>query len=239
MFLPLSQAPFDTPLAYEHAADKGLAQRLERLGIAKGDIVFRLNEVSYASPVRIKTPTGEAILGVGMASKVIIHHDDGHKTPISEMQPNEEGHVEGLVCGSSLEQGLKTLGIRENDRITMIRRLPPMDYITLHNGMRISLTEGVASKLWGTSQGREMQFASAGKGAPFTITSLLGGAYSVSMLRRLGLTPGVVLELENVRPASDSGRACKGHNVLQTKPGLRLHLRPDQEAGILVTPVKN
>lgn len=234
MIVPLSQAPYDTPLLFEQATDKQLAQRFSRLGIARGDVVKRLSEEAMTLSARVGTPKGEVVLAPGMASKVIVHHDDGHKTPVAEMQPGEEGHVEGLVCGTGLEQGLRILGIRENDRIILLRRLPPMDYVAIKNGARLTLTEGAAAKIWGTAQGREMQFAVAGKGVPFIISVLLGGARATGMLLRMGLAPGEELLLESVRPASSAGSGAMEHGVLQTQSGLRLHLRPEQEAGVLV-----
>ncbi len=214
--------------------DRHLAQSFDRLGISKGDSLTRLNEEAHARPVRVRTAKGEAVLAAGMASKVIVHHDDGHKTPVSEMLPGEHGHVEGLVCGTALEQGLRVLGIQENDHLVLVRHIPPMDYIVLMGGARVSLTEGAATKIWGTVDGREMQFAMAGKGVQFTVNRLIGGARSMTMLERMGLRPGVKLNLESVRPASCAGRVTKDHNVLQAHSGLRIYLRHDQEATVMV-----
>lgn len=237
MILPLSDAPFDTPLVFEQASESKLAKRLQRLGLARGDSLTRLSQEARACSVRVRTPVGEAVLAPGMAAKVIIHHDDGHKTPVSEMLPGEEGHVEGLVCGSGLEQGLAILGIRDNDRITLLRRLPPMDYVALKQGARLILNEGEAAKIWGQSQGREMQFAVAGKGAPFVVAELLGGMRATAQLTEKGIVQGVELQLESVRPASSAGGGMAGTKnlgVIQTQSGLRLYLRPDHEAGVLV-----
>ncbi len=237
MIQPLSEAPYDTPLAYQQATHASLARRLQGLGIEKGDLVTRMSEGENASSVRVKTPVGEAVLAAGMAAKIIIHHDDGHKTPVSEMQAGEEGHVEGLVCGPGLEKGLEKLGIRENTRITMLRRLPSMDYIVLKQGLRLILTDGQAAKIWGTSQGREMQLAVAGGGVPFEVTKLLGGMGATATFQQNDIAPGVMLQLESVRPVprTTKGRGVEKLGVLQAQSGLRLYLRPDMEAAILVS----
>ena len=235
MSFPLSQAPYDTPLVVEQIRDEQLSRRFTRLGIAQGDVLTRMNEEAHISPVRVRTPKGEVVLASGMAAKVIIHHDDGHKTPAVEMHPGEEGHVEGLVCGSALERGLGILGIHENDRIGMLRRIPPMDYVALKDGStRTTLTEGMAAKVWGHVRGRETQFAMAGVGEAFTVTALLGGTRAKASLENLGVAPGVVLTLESVRPALGAGRAAKGQTVLRMASGLRLYLRFDLETCILV-----
>lgn len=237
MILPLSDAPFDTPLTFEQASDSHLGRRLQHLGLARGDRLIRLSQEVLACSVRVHTPVGEAVLAPGMAAKVIVHHDNGNKTPIAEMQPGEEGHVEGLVCGSGLEQGLAVLGILENDRITMLRRLPPMDYLALKQGQRLLLTEGEAAKIWGRSQGQSMQFAVAGKGASFIVTRILGGRRAASQLKQKGIVQNVELQLESVRPAYNAGAdipGAKNLGIIQTQAGLRLYLRPDHEAGLLV-----
>lgn len=234
MHLPLSQAPYDQPLVFGHVTEMQLSRRLQRLGISRGDVVTRMNEEARAFPVRVRTPKGEVVLAPGMASKIIVHHDDGHKTPVSEMLPGEEGHVEGLVCGSLLEYGLQILGLRENDRLRLLRHIPPMDYIALAEGVRLYLPESMAVKLWGTAKSQEMQFAVAGRGIPFNITALLGGARSTAILQRMGLVPGRLISLESVRPAPSTGLRGQDQNVLQTQSGLRLHLRPDQEEDVMV-----
>jgi Fe2+ transport system protein FeoA len=234
MHLPLSQAPYDQPLIFGHVGDMQLSRRLQRLGISRGDVIMRMNEETRAFPLRVRTPKGEVVLAPGMASKIIVHHDNGHKTPVSEMLPGEEGHVEGLVCCSLLEYGLQILGLRENARLGMLRHIPPMDYIALAEGVRLSLPESIAVKLWGTAKGQEMQFAVAGRGIPFNITAHLGGARSSAILQRMGLVPGRLISLESVRPAPSCGARSSEQNVLQTHSGLRLHLRPDQEAEVMV-----
>ncbi len=234
MNLPLAHAPFDVPLIFAQVRGAALARRFARLGLTPGDLVTRLSEESRATPVRVRTHKGEALLAPGMAAKVIVHHDDGHKTSVIEMQPSEEGHVEGLVCGTSLERGLAVLGIRENDRITLLRRVPAMDYQALLAGGRLLLPVGEAAKLWGTIEGRELQFAMAGKGQPFGITELLGGHNANAQLERRGLVPGQTLVLEAVRPSASAGADPRQTTVLSTPSGLRLPLRPDMEAAVIV-----
>lgn len=234
MTTPLSQAPHDVPLVLEAVSNAALAKRFERLGLSPGAVVTRTGDEAVAAPVRVSTPKGEAILASGMAAKVIVHHDDGHKTPVSEMRPGETGHVEGLVCGSTLECGLRLLGIRENDSIVMLRRVPPMDYTAIRSGARLTLPEGAAAKLWGESRGRETQFAMSGAGEPFVIKAFLGGPRATAALESMGLGPGVELTLESVRPAASEGRRAKDQTVLTTQSGLRLYLRKDMEASVLV-----
>jgi len=234
MIVPLSQAPSDTPLIFARVADEPLARHLRRLGLSEGDTVTRMGGEAHAAPVRVRAAKGEVLLAAGMAAKVIVHHDDDHKTPVAEMLTGEQGHVEGLVCGTGLAEGLAVLGIREGDRLEMVRRIPPMDFVVRTESGRIILTEGMAAKLWGLCRGNEMQFAVAGRGAPFKITALIGGRRAVSALERMGLLPGVSLTLESVRPAAQAGRGPGGQTVLQIQSGLRLYLRPDQEDLIMV-----
>ncbi len=169
-----------------------------------------------------------------MASKVIVHHDDGHKTPLIEMQPGETGHVEGLVCGPSLARSLAVLGVEENARITMVRRLPPMEYQAIVDGRRVRLPEGAAAKLWGEMDDRLTQFVSSAKGKPFKILQLLGGDRARNHLEMMGLCPGVTILLERLTPAATVGRTGGDQTVIVAESGLRLYLRPDQAMRISV-----
>lgn len=235
MYLPLSHAPYDTPVTFESILDQTISDRFQGLGISKGDTITKLKEKADACPVRIRTNHGEVLLAPGMASKIIAHHDDGHKTPISEMEPGETGHVEGLVCGTALEQGLLKMGIKENDSIEMVRQIPPMDYDVMMDGKRIVLHEGGATKIWGQAMGKDMQFAVVGQGEPFTVKALLGGQHSKAVLEAMGIKEGSVLTLQSVRPASSSGCGITDQTVLVTKSGLRMYIRKDLEKKVMVS----
>jgi Fe2+ transport system protein FeoA len=178
---------------------------------------------------------GEVILAAGMASKIIAHHDDGHKTPVLEMQPGEQGHVEGLICGSALEQGLAVLGIRENDNLTMVRRIPPMEYQVVVDGKRVHLSEGAAAKVWVKMGDNFTQLASAGAGKPLHVELLLGGKRAYAQLEALGVTPGKTVIVEQVEPAQRIGRGGGDQMVMSAiASGVRVYLRPDQTKKILV-----
>ncbi len=234
MILPLTQAPQGAPLQLENIGDAQLAQKLDKLGVCPKSTVTLLQDEAIASPVRVRTDAGEVILASGMAAKIIVHHDDGHKTPIMEMKPGEKGHVEGLVCGPGLEKGLVILGLRKDAAVDMIRRIPPMDYLTSINNAHVIIPEGAAAKIWGRMRGVQMQFAMVGKGKDFVVEQLLGGARASAMLHNLGAAPGTTLQLKNVVPANKTGRAAADQFVLAAKSGLRLYLRPDQAATVIV-----
>ncbi len=234
MLFSLDQAPLDTPLRLADICDSQLAEWLSRLGVDADDRLLRLDEVAAAGAVRIAGPNGEVVLGSGMAAKVIVHHDDGHKTPVIEMHSGETGHVEGLVGGSALAEGLAVMGITERSPITLIRHLPPMNYQARLNQQRIMLTEGTASKIWGQMNGRAMQFVMAGYGLPFKVSRLLAGRGARNMLENLSIGPGTILILEDVSPAPGAGLHHRDQIVIAMQSGLRLYLRPDQARQIQV-----
>lgn len=234
MLTSLDKAPFGVHLILSRVDAPRLGEKFVRMGLHPGDTIVRLDEAIEPGPVRIRGPVGEVILAAGMASKVIAHHDDDHKTPIMEMTPGEQGHIEGLICGSSLEKGLAVLGIRENDRIEMLRRIPPMQYEALVAGRVVRLTEGTAAKIWGEMNGKMMQFAMAGTGQPFHVHQLLGGRRAVALLQMEGILPGNKITLARVSPARSMGEGGSNHSVIQSSSGLRIYLRPDQAEGIIV-----
>ncbi|NCC25037.1 MAG: ferrous iron transport protein A, partial [Deltaproteobacteria bacterium] len=151
-----------------------------------------------------------------------------------EMNPDEEGHVEGLMCGSALEKGLSVLGIQENDRLKMLHRIPPMEYRAVLDGRHVHLSEGAAAKIWVTTAGRFMQLALAPTGRPLVVERLLGGRRSVGVLESLGLSPGKTITIQEVSPARVAGPYGPCQTVIFTSSGLRFYLRPDQARSILV-----
>jgi Fe2+ transport system protein FeoA len=170
-----------------------------------------------------------------MAMKIVVHSDDQRKRPLVEMQPGETGHIEGLTGGSELTGALKTLGLEPDDHVRFIRRLPPMEYVTvIAGGGRVRLTEGMAAKLWGRMQGQELQFVSARVGEPFEVTRILGGRGARRMLKTRGIETGNILTLEGVAQAQSLSTNVQNPLVIASREGLRLFLRQDEGDQILV-----
>lgn len=237
MSLTLKNAPVEKNLILKSVDSDSLKNRLERMGLHIGSELEIMSEDSVQHPVRIKGPQGEVLLAAGMASKIIVHHDDGHKTPVFEMNPREKGHVEGLTSGSHLEKSLKILGISEGDNVELIRCLPPMNYTTAVNGKQTVLTEGMAAKLWGECDGADCQLATCGKGRPFVVKNILGGPRASQAITSIGIEEGSKITIESVEPAKYVRIGNAGRIIIMTKEGLRLHLRADQAENIQVTEI--
>ncbi|NDV23991.1 FeoA family protein [Desulfovibrio sp. JC022] len=237
MSLTLRNAPVEKNLMLKAVTSDNLKNRLERMGLHIGSELEIMSEDSVQHPVRVKGPQGEVLLAAGMASKVIVHHDDGHKTPVFEMNPGEKGHVEGLTAGSQLEKSLKILGIAEGDNVELIRCLPPMTYKAVVDGKQASLTEGMAAKVWGECDETSCQLATCGKGRPFAVKNILGGPRASKAITDIGIKKGAEIFIESVEPAKDVRMGNAGRIIIMTKEGLRLHLRPDQAETMLVIEV--
>lgn len=237
MNISLNHAPFNHPLALIHVRNSRLRLRFQHMGLYENDILTRLDEDILVQPVRIRGPKGEFILGKGMGVKIVVHLDDDRKLPIAELKPGESGHIEGIVGGSGLADALETLGLRNNDLITFIRRIPPMEYTALVNGRhRIRLNEGVAAKIWGRVEGRDLQFSSSRKNKPFQVKKILGGRKAQKIVSlHGGISPGTGLTLETVKPV-DTLIVSNNDNsvIIYTNDGLRLILGQETCAGIIV-----
>ncbi|CCO22912.1 FeoA family protein [Maridesulfovibrio hydrothermalis] len=238
MLIPLSKAPIETMLTLKSISCSNLKNRLQRMGLHTGTELEIMSEDSIQHPVRVKGPKGEVLLAAGMASKVITHHDDGHITPVFEMNPGETGHIEGLTAGSHLEKSLKILGISEGDNIELVRCLPPMEYKTVVDGRQTSLTEGMAAKIWGDCDNTPCQLATCGKGRLFKVKNILGGPRAVQTISAAGIRPGSTITLESVQPAKDIRMDNGERIIIRTKDGLRLHLRIDQADTLLVEQIQ-
>lgn len=234
----LDQAPVGQPLRLIAVMHQVLGERLERLGLYRGCGLRREDAEVVLQPVRVSGPEGEATLSAGMAAKVVVHHDDGHKTPVIEMLPGEAGHIEGLTSGTGMEEGLATLGLHEGGRVQLLRTIPPMRYSArLGDHRRVHFTESVAAKLWGELQGRYAQFANARRHHPFTVSAILGGRAARQQIEALGIQPGSTLVLEHITPAdavSGDGDEVGERIVVTSEDGLRLYLGKDQAATVVV-----
>jgi Fe2+ transport system protein FeoA len=237
MNIPLIESPPDRTLVLKAFTDPDLAERLGRMGLFEGSEIERLDQEVLVQPVRVKGPAGEAVLGGGMAMKVVIHLDDGRKLPLAEMKTGETGHMEGVTGGPALSDTLAVLGLSSGDSIRFLRHLPPMTYITrLETGVRIHLTEGMAAKLWGRSEEESMQFVCAPTGKYFKVLQVLGGERARQMLYSRQITPETVLVLENVAPAQSLRTETRNPVVIASREGLRLFLSQEDGRRILVAP---
>ncbi len=193
-----------------------LKNRLERMGLHIGSELEIMSEDSVQHPVRIKGPHGEVLLAAGMASKVIVHHDDGHKTPVFEMNPGEHGHIEGLTAGSQLEKSLKILGISEGDDIKLVRCLPPMTYRAVVDGKQTSLTEGMAAKVWGECDSVACQLQPAAKDV-LSQSKIFWADRERQNLYQPPVSPGATVTIETVEPARSIGMTPGARIIIMTK----------------------
>ena len=226
MYQTLTNAPFEKSLLLVKVADPSLALRLRNMGIFEGMKLIRVKEDVKFQPIRVEGSKGDVVIGGGMSSKIIVRLDDGRKFFLSEMKPDQAGHIEGLTGGIGLSSALKILGLENNERIRLIRKLPSMEYIALMEKKgRIRLTESMAAKIWGEMDKKEFQFNFAQKGKKFLVKSILGGQNAREMIRSRGIEAGNVLVLEGVKPARNLYMSKHNPIVVSTKDGLRLFLK--------------
>jgi Fe2+ transport system protein FeoA len=197
---------------------------------------MRLDEEVLIQPVRVRGPEGEFILGGGMAFRIVAHLDDGRKLPLAELKPGESGHVEGIMCGSALEKSLEILGAKENDEITFVRKIPPMEYVTVvEKTGRVRLNEGLAAKIWGRMGEHSLQFACSSVREKFKFTDILGGRRVRDALAVQGVIPEKTLVLEGVEPAGTLFMNRQNHLlIISTPDGLRLFLQAKEGERIFV-----
>ena len=231
----LLEAPFEKSLLLVKVTNISLASRLRHMGIFEGTELTRIDENIKLQPIRVRGCRGDAVIGRGMSSKVIVHLDDGRKLPLAEMLPDETGHIEGLTCGTGLCNALSVLGFKNDERITLVRRLPPMEYITfIEKKGRIRLTESMAAKIWGETETNMIQFNYARKGKKFNVKLILGGQNACKMLRSHDIEPGVVLVLEGVQTAKNFYMSKENPIIVSTKAGMRLFLEKKDSEQIFV-----
>ncbi|MBN2232621.1 MAG: ferrous iron transport protein A [Deltaproteobacteria bacterium] len=242
MLMPLNEAPFDRPLILVEIDNENFARRLQRIGLTTGSEIVRLDEDLIVRSVRVRGTRGDAILGGGMGLKTIVHLDRGDRMPLLDMEPGDHGHLEGVTGGEQLEHVLEVLGFALDGPVTLVRKLPPMRYITVTgDGRRLRLTDGDAAKLWGEADGRVVQFSLAPAARPFRVREILGGARAVGKIEAMGIRPGTILTLEGVEQGQQLhlgiGAGAGSDVVITSRDGLHLHL-PGREGEHIIVRLK-
>jgi Fe2+ transport system protein FeoA len=236
MLMRLDQAPLGVALTVGKISDPGFAARMSRLGVFEGSTLTRLNEEITVDPVKVDGPRGNVVLSAGLAARVVLHRDDDKRLPLLECNPGDSGHVEGLTGHDGVEASLKRLGVVENDRLTLVRRLPPMLYQAVVDGKdRVRLSTGLACKILGRTPTGERQFSSVGVGEPFTVESILAGEGAAATLEGMHIRPGVQLELTGVGSTQSVGSKAHQPIVCVTMDGLRLYFQRGDAARLPVS----
>lgn len=238
----LAQAPCEVPLTVVRVADARLEDQLTRMGIHPGGGVTRLDEEVALNTVRVRGPKGEVLLGGGMGGKVVVHLDgergeggEERMVPLTELAPGQSGHIEAVTGGKEIAATLAALGLKDDDRIEVVRVLPPMEYVARLSGRgRVRLAEGMAAKILGRMGAVECQFANAQAGAAFLVTRILGGERARRAIAALGIAVGGELVLDHVAKASSYLLSGGDRVVLSSGAGLRLFLRRDQADLVIV-----
>ncbi|EFL51196.1 FeoA family protein [Solidesulfovibrio fructosivorans JJ]] len=236
MLTTLAAAPVGVPLVIDRIAGSGFASRLARLGLYEGTGLTRLDDSVAIGPAKIVGPGGEVTLGGWLAAKVVMHRDDDRRLPLLECAPGDSGHVEGVTGHRDLEEDLAVLGVGEGDRITFLRRLPPMLYKAVVDGKeRIQINEGLAAKIHGETPSGPAQFCSVGVGEAFTVRRILAGAHAGESLAALDVKPGSRLTLTQVAAGQVVHFSHKTPVVCSTRDGLRLYFQEKDAARIYVS----
>jgi Fe2+ transport system protein FeoA len=236
MLTTLADAPVGVSLVVTRIAGQGFAARMARLGLYEGVFMTRLDDSVAIGPARIIGPAGEVTLSGWLAARVVIHLDDDRRLPLLECTPGDCGHVEGLTGHHDIEETLAMLGVRENDRITFVRRLPPMLYKAVLDGKdRVQINEGLAAKIFGDTPSGSAQFCSIGVGEEFTVRRILAGAHAADTLAALGIRPGSRLSLTQVAAGQVVSFSGKTPVVCTTREGLRLYFQEKDAERIFVS----
>ncbi|MBL3583078.1 FeoA family protein [Oleidesulfovibrio alaskensis] len=235
MISSLTNAPCGAGLVIQRIADPSLERRLARMGLFPSSVITRLDEEVALHTVRVRGPRGEVVLSGGMGGKVIVHLEDGRMLPLPELHVGDKGHIEAVTAGESLLAALAALGLKNDDEIELLRRLPPMEYVTVVEGRgRIRLPEGMAAKILGVMGNIECQFVNAQAGSPFLVRRILGGERAQKTIALLDIREGGTLRLESVEKAPSYRMSSGDRIIVSSHEGLRLFLRVDQADLIIV-----
>lgn len=237
MYTSFPHAPCGQALKIEKINSVKLAEKLTHMGVFDHSQVFRMDAETNLHTVRIKTSHGETVLSGGMGGKIVVHLDNGNIIPLTEMKPGETGHIEAVEGGEELLAAFNALGLENNEEISLIRSLPPMEYIIhVENKGRVRLSEGMAAKILGTQvDSPYVQFANARTGVPFTVKQVIGGRNAQKIMNAFGIKANDILTLQYVENASSYHMTRGERYILSTHEGLRVYLSKEQAEAIIIS----
>ncbi len=237
MYTSLLDAPVNTGLTVVRITTLELGQWLNHLGIYSGSVLMRHGDEFNFHPVRIRAAAGDVVVPAGMAIKAVVHVQSGERKPLTEMEKNDNGHLETIAGGRGCVNALKKLGLEIDSEITFIRALPHMDYVILvDQQQRTRLSEGEAARIWGLGKdGLSRQFYFARRGEEFKVTEILGGKKVSEHLATHGIAEGHTLLLERIEQAQQAHTPNERSVTVSSLSGLRLYLSHRQAEQIIVT----
>jgi len=203
-----------------------LARRLEDLGILPGTVITKVevkSDKDTAPAIRVVTKERKGVLGGGMSLKIWVDYQ-GSVTTLASLPPNATGVVKELSGGKFMVDAVGLLGIREGEKVTLLHRLPPMDYVVRVDGRRIRIGEGAAAKVWGTKEGKPVQLTALGHGRSLVVEQIAGGMTSVEHLEKLGVRPESKILVEGVEPRQSIGIGRTRVVLIQSPDGMELWL---------------
>ena len=203
-----------------------LARRLEDLGILPGTVITKVelkSDKDTAPAIRVATKERKGVLGGGMSLKIWVDYQ-GSVTTLASLPPNVTGVVKELSGGKFMVDAVGLLGIREGEEVTVLHRLPPMDYVVRVDGRRIRIGEGAAAKVWGSKEGRPVQLTALGHGRSLVVEQIAGGMTSMEHLEKLGVRPESKILVEGVEPRQSIGIGRTRVVLIQSPDGMELWL---------------
>lgn len=236
MLVTLAEAPIGAQLTIQQIVGEEFSGRLSKLGLYKGVSIRRLPQETSIGPAKVRTTKGDVALSGWLAGHIVIHRDDDCRLPLLQCRAGESGHVEGISGQTFIEEALLQLGIVEGDRITYLRRLPPMLYQAMLDGKHaVSINEVMAAHIIGESAEGTTQFSSVGTGENFKVKTIIYGEEADRFLAGLGIVPGSSLVLSKVSARQNIGRDQSTAIACATAAGLSLYFRERDAECIFVT----
>ena len=210
-----------------------LTRHLENLGIRPKTVVTKMKNVKETTPaIRVATKEREGVLGIGICLKIWVDYH-GSTTTLESMPPNVTSVVKELSGGESMVEAVGLLGIREGEEVTVLHRLPPMDYVVTVNGPWMRVGEGLAAKVWGTREGRPIQLTALGAGNSLVVDKVAGGKSAVKYLEGLGIRFGAKIIVNRVEPRQAIGIGRTRVVCIRSPEGIELWLGKKEAAAIM------
>jgi len=215
-----------------------LVSKLESYGIYRGDFITKEDlAFSRCRTLKLHLAQGSIVVPGKMSHHIHVatqtdNHEDFH---LAELAEGARAMITMIEKEDHAIYKFEELGLKENVEITLMKKLPHMEYrLLVAKKVRMRITESIAATIIGKVDGRTRQFFFAKRNKPFYITEIAQEEAMCNYLKQSGIMPGNEIILETIEYGEHILIDPQEDVVFYASNGARLSISKESAASILV-----
>lgn len=215
-----------------------LAARLENYGIFPGGFITKEEPVYFrCRSLKLHSANGNFVIPGKMAYHIHVAStaDTLADFHLAELDEGDRAVITMIEKEEHAIFMLGEIGLVENLEVTLLKRLPHMEYrLLIYNKCRLRITESIAASIIGKIDGVTKQFSFAKHNKPFLITAIAQEEAICSFLKQNGIAPGNEIVLEAIEPGENIAIDSRQDVIFYSSNGAKLGVSNETAAQILV-----